>query len=418
MGNIDWKKVGVIALFVGSILLFAFFLYYFFFRPLFLTPETPTNINNAVNNGQLPVTVNINGRTYIVNTNAGLGAGANINQIITPVTAGQEPTATAQGGLTKIEQMTKGPSMFSVVGPNGEIIYYNPADGKFYILTASGEIKEYNGKVFHNVSNVVWSQNKNKAVLEYPDGSNIVYDFNTNEQVTLPKHWYDFSFSPTDDQIGFKSNALDVENRFLAVSKPDGSGPAILESLGEVGNKFNVNWSPNNQVVATFVDAKDADRSEVFFIGLNKENFKSMVVEGRDFRGFWSPDGQKMLYSVYNSQDNFAPKLWISNASPDSVGDNRQNLELNTWADKCTFSSQTKIYCAVPEQLVYGSGLEPSSADQTPDQLYEIDLTTGSKNLIAVPTGNHTIGNIIVNEANKTLYFSDKNSNIIYKINL
>ncbi|MDO8668702.1 MAG: hypothetical protein Q7K65_00205 [Candidatus Buchananbacteria bacterium] len=415
--NLDWKKIGIIALFIGAVVLFGFFIYYFFFRPLFL-PTAPGDENINQVNGQLPATVNINGRIYIVDSNTGLPIlNANADDI-TNIPTSEQPSATAQGGLTQVSQLTNSPSLFSATYNNGQVIYYNPKDGKFYVISADGTIKEFNSQVFHNVSQVTWSQNRNKAVLEYPDGSNIIYDFTTGKQLTLPQHWYDFNFSPTDQQIAFKSDALDPENRFLAVSQLDGSQPIILENISDQGDRFTVNWSPNKQMVATYSQGKDLDKSEIYFVGLDNENFKYMLVEGRDFRGQWSPTGDKMVYSVYSSSNNFKPQLWISDANPDSIGNNRRSLGLETWSDKCTFSGNNKVYCAVPTILPSGAGLNDKIANSIADQIYEINLETGAKTLIASPNGDHTIYNMIVNENLKYLIFTDKNNNRIYKINL
>ena len=263
---------------------------------------------------------------------------------------------------------------------------------------------------------MTWANNRGQAVLEYPDGSNIVYDFNTNKQVTLPKHWQDFSFAPADNGIAFKSMALDVENRFLAIAGPDGSQSRILENIGEKEDQFQVNWSPNNQMIATFSKGKDLNRSEVYFVGLNNENFKYMLVEGRGFEGQWSPEGDRMVYSVYNSGNGYKPELWIADADPSNIGNNRHQLNLQTWSDKCSFTNSQKLFCAVPSNLPDGVSLDRSQASGYIDQIYEIDLSTGSKKLLAVPEGNHAIDRIMT--SGNQLFFHDQNTNRLYKINL
>ena len=162
----------------------------------------------------------------------------------------------------------------------------------------------------------------------------------------------------------------------------------------------------------------DFDKQEVFFVGLNGENFKSAIVEGRGLETQWSPTGNTLLYSVYHSRDEYKPRLWIVNASGDSIGSGRQNLDINTWAEKCTFASNTEVYCAVPETLEAGAGLVPEVANQTKDDLYKIDLTTGAKTLIAVPNGAYNISEIIVPPSQDSLYFTDKSSEMIYQIKL
>jgi dipeptidyl aminopeptidase/acylaminoacyl peptidase len=273
-------------------------------------------------------------------------------------------------------------------------------------------------KVFHYVSAVTWAPNRSKAGLEYPDGSKITYDFNSGRQVTLPSHWEDFNFSPDSNQLVSKSLGTDPDNRWLIVSSSDGSQSRAVEFIGTNDDKVISSWSPNNQTVGMYTKSVDFNRQEILFIGLNDENFKSTIVEGRDVRALWSTKGDALLYSAYNNNSDLKPKLWIVGAQGDNIGSNRQDLELNTWADKCTFASETDVYCAVPDNLERGAGLFPEIANQTQDSLYKIDLKTGTKKLIAVPDGKYNISSLIVNDAQNKLYFTDNTTKQIYKINL
>ncbi len=408
--NLDWKKIGIIAMFIAAVLLFGFFLYFFFFRPIF-RPQPTANVN--ITNGQLPPAVNANAPRNFVNVNGQLVPVANANVAQPP-----PPSEIAQGGPTIVSPITKDPAYFPSPTADGRVIYYNPKDGKFYRVTADGQIEAYNDKVFYNVSNATWSKDHNMAVLEYPDGSNIIYDFKNNKQYTLPAHWQEFSFAPDSQQIAFKSMALDPENRFLALAKYDSSQVKILEDIGGSEDKFQINFSPSGQVVGDFKEGKDLDRSEIYFIGQNKENFKSMVVEGRDFRGLWSPTGNRMVYSVYNSNNGYLPELWISDASGDNIGNNRQKIYLNTWADKCSFAGNSLLYCAVPQSLPEGAGLVPEAAADIADNIYEINLSSGARRMIATPSGDHNISQIITIPNANYILFSDSKSKMIYRMDL
>jgi hypothetical protein len=82
-------------------------------------------------------------------------------------------------------------------------------------------------------------------------------------------------------------------------------------------------WLIGRQIVRLsrlFQDASDYNRQQIYFIGLNHENFKSLVVQGRGFQSKWSADGNQLLYSVYTDVNEYKPSLWISNASGDSIG--------------------------------------------------------------------------------------------------
>ena len=171
-------------------------------------------------------------------------------------------------------------------------------------------------------------------------------------------------------------------------------------------------------MIAMHTKGIDFNRQEVYFIGLNNENFKSTIIEGRGFQPQWSPQGNQLVYSVYSSDNDMKPQLWVVDAQGDSIGNNRQRLNVETWAEKCTFASQSKIYCAVPENLPKGAGLFPELAKSTRDNLYEIDINTGLRKLVAVPEGSYNMSNLLVASNGDNLFFTDANTEKIYKIEL
>ena len=328
------------------------------------------------------------------------------------------PTNIALGGLTNVTPLTTSPGIGSTLSPSGGVQYYNQDDGYFYKIDQNGNAVKMSDQIFHDVSAVTWAPSKDKAILEYPDGSKIMYDFTTKKQVSYPKYWENISFSPQSNQVIAKSIGLDPGNRFLTVASADASSVVNVEAIGNNADSVQASWSPNNQIVATYTQSLDFDRQEVFFVGLNGENFKSTIVEGRGLNYTWSTTGDRLLYSVYNTRSDMKPALWIVDAQGDTISNNRQSLEINTWADKCTFASNTEVYCGVPVNMASGAGLVRETADKLSDDLYKIDLTTGTKTLIAVPNGNFNVSNIMVDASQKQLVFSDKNTGLLYKVNL
>jgi len=409
--RLSWKKILVLIGFVLIVAVFAFLIYYFFFRPFvkpkpaYVPPET------ELLPGQLPEVINANLRVdELLNTNTGL---PDIGRII------GQPSEVARGGLTKTKRLSSTPVKGAKVASDGSLLYYDEATGKFYRILADGTLTELSGKVFHRVENITWSGQANQAILEYPDGSNILYDFNENKQYTLPKAMQDFSFSANGTKIASEVIGPASENNWLVSANPDGTGIKFIEQIGDESENVLVGWSPNNQVVATFRDSYDADRQEIIFIGQNKENFKSFIPQGRGFEGQWTPDGEKMLYSVYSQNDNFLPKLWITNAQGDSVGTNNISLNLNTWIDKCTVnSSGSSAYCAVPRELPFGSGWYPELAQGVPDDFYYVNLETGHYSLLAVPSGDHSASQVFLSPDEKELYFIDQDNDYLYNISL
>ncbi|MFA6106932.1 MAG: hypothetical protein WC745_04680 [Patescibacteria group bacterium] len=322
-----------------------------------------------------------------------------------PESAGDE---IASGGITRANVISEAGGMAAKLSGDGlSLLQYNGRDGLFYRIDQNGNTEPLTDKIFHEVQSVYWAPEGEKAILEYPDGANILYNFKTNSQTTLPAHWKDFDFSSSGDEIVMKSIGTDENNRWLAIANADGSKARALEALGGEADRVYPSWSPNKQSVAMFTESTGFDEQKVYFVGLNNENFKSLTITGRGLKFLWSPEGDRLLYSVYSSDSDLKPALWAANAKGEAIGSGRKNLNIFTWADKCVFSGNENAYCAVPETLEEGSGLYPELANASPDALYEINIYTGQKKLVATPETPASMRNLILTENGRYLYYSD-----------
>lgn len=335
---------------------------------------------------------------------------------------GEEPTGTitfpevaviADGGKTASPALTTGPALEPFTGVGSAAKYYDQSTCQFYEIQPNGEKVVVGQARYCNVQSVTWSPTGTSTVLEFPDGANVVYDFATDKQYTLPKEMTEFSFAPTGDQIAGKylSETNAADNWIVSVNA-NGSQLTPIEPMGENADKVDVAWSANNQVVALSRtgEASGLFSQQVLLIGHNGENFRSLQIEGRGFVPEWTPDGEKLLYSVYSDQTNYQPTLYLVNANTDNVGTNKVAVNLNTWADKCTFGSGV-AYCAVPEGLPQGAGFTRSLANGLPDSIWQIDLTTGGTSLIAQPINGDGQGvatsSMTVSADGRFLYFTD-----------
>jgi hypothetical protein len=416
------KKILLLILFIIITLLIGFALYYFFFRP-FIAPPAPTPTIPPLNlppTGFPVIPPALNLPVTIPALNLPPGVRPEIPTI--PPTAavpGPEISYQATGGITAFQTLSDTTAQNAVLSTDGKnLIYYDSPTGFFYSLTPTGEKKVFSTLPFKNVSNAVWSPNKEKVILEYPDGSNIIYNFTQKKSITLPSHWKDFSFSKDSNQIAFKDMRLDPESRYIAIADTNGGSYQEIQALGKADSDVYVSWSPNNQYIALFREPLDADRSEVYPIGFKGENFQKLIVEGRDLKFQWSPSGSRLLYSVFNSRSNYNPLLWVANSDPNFLGTGRKSLELQTWANKCAFYSDSIIYCAVPQSLDQGMGFSEDMANEIPDNFYKINVDTGTKEFIAQPLFSTTVDKLMVSEDGQYLYWTEKISGQIKKINL
>lgn len=413
----DYKKIALVTGFVVVVIAIGWLLWRVFFAPSITPPPIPADQSPVVTSS-LPTSGTGTGGT------GGIGTGTGG----LPATGGTGDGGTGTGGSgtpgTAVEtapepqRLRTGAVRAPRLADTGrDIVYYDANDGRFYRTDSDGRTTALSTKQFPNAQNVSWSAAGLKAVIEYPDGSNIVYDFDRQEQATLPAHWEEFSFAPDGAQIAAKSIGVDRDNRWLIVSDAAGGNAQALEPLGDNAGQLDVSWSPNNLSIALFRESVDFDRQRLYFIGKNNENFKSMTIQGRGFEHQWDPTGATLLYSAYTAASGLRPELWIAGAAGDAIGSDRRALGLQTWAHKCAFAGTTALYCAVPDSLPEGAGVFPQLANETSDSLYRIDLQSGART--PIPTAaDATVGTLIVDTAEASLYYTDAATGALYRVPL
>lgn len=413
--NPNLRRILLIAAFVLVALGFFFVIYLVFFRPSNLAP---TN-NGAGNINGLP---NVN----VSNANR-VGPVANTNTLpaVNAYPATQNPSNIAEGGPTYSNTIFDQKSSNLIAAGDG-FRFYDSTDGKFYQVNADGTaVDPLTDTTYRDASAIAWSPDGSQAILSFPDGSKILYNFTTKKQTTLPKELNDFSFSPQSDQIVSKYlDPSNTDNQWLIASQPDGTQSTTVEHLGENAGGVIPLWSPNNQIVATYEESVNSDLSQIIFLGLNGENFPSATIEGRGFTPKWSPDGRKILYSAYSAVTNDNPHLYIMNGTPDNLGSGLVDLGLDTTANKCVFSATSQTaYCAVPYYLNPGSGPDPSLSAGVPDNIYRVNLSNGTTDLIARPVDRSlnqrfSATNLQLTPSEDALYFLDTISGTVQKVRL
>lgn len=411
--NPNLKKAFLIIGFLIVTVLIAYGLYrFFFYQAPTAVPTVPTA---GAPTGQFPTAGQLGQRPTTPTVPGGGGAvglpSARQNLQVPGFVQTQAPRTVA---LT--DTLTRAISL----SPSGSgVRSFDPISGKFFKTADDGTTTPMSDQQFFNVDQVYWGNQTDKAVITYPDGSKILYDFNADKQYTLPKHWEDFAFSPQDDKIVTKAVGNNENNRFLVIANPDGTDAKAVEELGDNQDLVHASWSPSSQTVAySFTgDPLGYDRQAVVLVGQHRENFKNLIVEGRGLVPSWSPTGDNLLYSVYDSGSGYEPTLWISGAIGDNINSNRRKLNIQTWADKCTWQDEATIYCAVPTSLPEGAGLQRELAT-APDKLVKINVADGSMLDMGVPSGSPTISKLLVSPDGKSLYFNDSQTGKLMKFTL
>ncbi len=390
------KVVLRLVLFLGFTLLVGFALYWFFFAK---TPSVTTPVADT--------TGDENSQGTLPDTNEGHspGTGESNNG-----GSGQlPPSQVADGGKTVTTQLTTSAVTSPHITADGTVAYYDPADGRFYTIDSTGKAVALSLTQFPSAETVVFNDAATAAVIEFPDGSNIVYTFDTAKQVTLPEHWEDFSFSSDGSEIVSKSVGSDPSNRALVISAADGSSTKVVAALGDNDDKVTVSWSPESDIVgfsATGEGGSAFGQKQIYTINEDGEAAGIITINGTNYENIWSPSGKFILYSVADSGDDYRPSLWYVDAKGDRNGSTRLELGVKTTVDRCAFYDESTIYCGVPTETPSGSGTNPEILDG-PDYLYKISLPSGTAELIAIPTVSTVIKNVSVNDDASILYYTD-----------
>ncbi|MFA5853457.1 MAG: hypothetical protein WC866_00060 [Patescibacteria group bacterium] len=398
-----FKKIAIIVLFLGVTFGLAYLLYRFFFGAPMVTPPPTTN-GGVTTPGGLPTAGTGRPTTGTETPTGGLPTSPGT------ATPGASGTTNIGSTVTIAEDNASNPKLAA----NGLLSYYNSIEGRFYRVLPNGEKESLNTQAFRNATDIVWAPAGNKVVLTFPDASKIIYDFESQKQVTLPSHWQEIAFNGDGSTIIAKSMALDPANRWLVSAASDGSSAKLIEPLGQNGDKVTVSVSPDASVVA-FSDTADPvgfDTRDLLVIGQNHENFPALRVEGLDFEPNWSPTGSRLLYSSAGQVSDFKPMLWIVDAGSDTVGGSRRSLGVNTWADKCTFQGDSTLYCAVPISLPQGAGLERSIASTISDRVMKIDLVSGTSSFIGQPSESTSMSSLVVSSDGTKLYYTGEDGSL------
>ena len=416
------KTILAIALFFIFLIATGIGLYVIFFRQMTaLPPSSGGSSTTTEGQGTLQGAGDYTGGTSVGGTGQGGSLPDSGSQ--TGGTGDQTFTPTAPGTTRTPQTVVLSQDITQALSPSPDgksVRYYNPDDGKFYTVDTNGVIQAMSDKSFVNVDGVTWGNQSDQAIMSFPDGSNILYDFTAEKQSTLPKHWEDFTFSSDDGTIVTKSIGTSSDSRFLVLANPDGSEAVAIEPLGNNAGKTYPAWTGNGQIVAYAEtgSAQGINAQEIILVGQNHENYQSLQVEGRGFEPLWSPSGNTVLYSVWTIENDYRPVLWVSGGAPGNMNENRRNLGVQTWAHKCTWYGETTVYCAVPEDMPTGAGLQPSLYTTLIDRIVKIDLASGNITGVGKPDGNLSIRNPSVTDDGKYLLFSDTLTGRLYSYRL
>ncbi|MFH1767437.1 MAG: hypothetical protein ABH826_05140 [Patescibacteria group bacterium] len=324
---------------------------------------------------------------------------------------GLPPSAIADGGLVLTTRLTSSAITSPQLTSDGSIAFYDPADGRFYTIDENGNILPLSDKKFPDAEKVTFADTADVAAIEFPDGTNIIYDFNTAVQTTLPKHWDEFDFDPDGQEVQSKNLTADPNTQSIVITSTDGTRTEVVAALGTKSDSVTLDWSPNDSIIGFsdtgVIQSGGFGRNQIYILGRDGEAAGSIVVEGTHFSSKWSPDGSHIVYSIADRDANYRPVLWYVKATGTNIGTDRKRLGVETPVEKCAFASETLLYCAVPREMPGYAG-EDIRLITAPDDVYSVNIATGRSVLVGAPVTDFQMFNLSVSQDGSILYFTDQ----------
>lgn len=270
----------------------------------------------------------------------------------------------------------------------------NNKNGVLYFEKGTGKILEFNfidrnekilsDTVLPNFISSIWSPARKEVIHSFyvQSGQDYRhYSFSTDKTTQLDPNMHSLAFSPDGNLIVYYYLAEETTEPSQSESSEElADAPTelttkqvgkiiIAQTDGQYPKKIlttrikdlEISWPAKNQIVLKTVD------SGIYILTEEGELTKFMEPMGL-FQEKWSQSGKKVLFSVLKD-DKEEPTLWIK----DLATREEKPLEIEGSADKCAWSiDDTNIICALAKS--------PSI-----DELHQINIVTGSKNILAEP---------------------------------
>ena len=350
-----------------------------------------------------------------------------INQISdnienTPITA----SATPKSAITKkINKLTKQKILSPIISPDKEHIrYFQKSNGHLLERSLDGtrEISILDSDIL-NLENVIWAPDKKQIIYVLTTSEKYYYNLETGKTVALDKNMKNITWSPDSSKILYEYTDPETKIHGIISSNPNGENIKVIYKTPL--QNLNLAWPEQNQI--TFYQKPSAYAiSPLFSINPSNQQIDIIINNQNGLLVHYMPNSQNFIYSASYGKSLNSFAFYARLPTPGTGGQANKSINLNsvTIASKCTLDSEhSTAYCAIAENLEENSILPDDyfkNLIKFKDSIYKIDLETGEKQKIALSSelGNPDAYNLFLSPDKDKLYFTDKNTGILYLINL
>jgi len=414
--NVELKKIKRTVYIVGLILIVAAVLLVWFFTRSFATlsvsPRTATvlldnkevkiiageaSINTSTGSHQLKVeAANYIGQNNTIDLHRGLNKKIVINLSPTP----RPVKINSIGSL-----LMKGSDFNDGYYLSGNTIFKTKVgiskDGSINII----ENRPVTGSVIHDTSEIIWSPDKQLALLRHPSSIGLFdfmkYDFvHQTETSWGGNDISSIAWSPDNSKIAYYYAPATGEKSLIFSNIINTEITRILNfnQLG-IDNPL-LRWSPDSEWLIIIPRNKNVAENKIYMLNTYSRELKTVVDSGNNVGAVFSPDSNHVLFATSSGQK--LPGLFLM----DKDGNNKTDLKIQASLDTVVWTKDS--------QNIVVATTDPTTKTQT---VFRFDTDSATDSGFAISDlGNTNIQSIAFSDDGKLFLYESDNQIYALKV--
>ena len=302
-----------------------------------------------------------------------------------------------------------------------KVLYYSKLNGNVLKTDFEGKsIQPLTNIAIPNLITTVWSFDKSQTINIYQENDvvkKVLFDFASQKATQLDSKIKSVSFAPNQNKIAYQFIDDSLGKNTLTIA--DSNGLNWKDIFNIRMENIRLYWTKDNLLTLTSAPSGIVKGSALTIDTTPKIiSLKKLISDIYGLTIKYSPDGKNLIYSQ-TDQYGHNPTLHLI-----KEGGVAEKTNLNTLSDKCAFSKNNNIYCAIPK-IINGSLILPDDFYKNianfSDIFFKIDMANNKSSIIFDPADfkydfNASDLNISPNE--DYIIFINKKDGLLYSIKI
>ncbi|KKQ58759.1 MAG: hypothetical protein US79_C0003G0060 [Parcubacteria group bacterium GW2011_GWC1_38_17] len=312
-------------------------------------------------------------------------------------------------------------AVISPIISDNKVLYYSKLNGNVLKTDFEGKsIQPLTNIAIPNLITTVWSFDKSQTINIYQENDvvkKVLFDFASQKATQLDSKIKSISFAPNQNKIAYQFIDDSLGKNTITIA--DSNGLNWKDIFNIRMENIRLYWTKDNLLTLTSAPSGIVKGSALTIDTTPKIiSLKKLISDIYGLTIKYSPDGKNLIYSQ-TDQYGHNPTLHLI-----KEGGVAEKTNLNTLSDKCAFSKNNNIYCAIPK-IINGSLILPDDFYKNianfSDIFFKIDMANNKSSIIFDPADfkydfNASDLNISPNE--DYIIFVNKKDGLLYSIKI